>query len=243
MGGPAPRRDRRGLRLRRDRGLVLPAAPGRRPAGGQTAHRRPPPAAHAGDRRLRPVGAEAADRARLGPRRARDDELAGDALDDRRGGAARAAPGERPRASVRPAAARPRRRPARAPAPPEIAGSAPCSPSGSRSAPSASFRASSWPCPAVTPTIPLLEPLRRPLVGAGAAALDRRRDRRDRPRLGLGEVPHLAGADRGAAAGGDRPRLDRPRGAPLVRPRSRSPSSPSPGRRRANSAASPAPSP
>ena len=164
MGGPAPRRDRRGLRLRRDRGLVLPAAAGRRPPGGQTAHRRPPAAAHAGDRRLRPVGAEAADRARLGPRRAGDDELAGDALDDRRGGAARAAPGDRRAAERRPAAARPRRRPARAPAPPELAGSAPCSPSGSRSAPSASFRASSWPCRADPHDSPA-EPLRRAAGG------------------------------------------------------------------------------
>ena len=42
-----------------------------------------------------------------------------------------------------------RRRPARAPAPPEIRGAAGCSPSGSRLVPSASSRACWWPSPAV----------------------------------------------------------------------------------------------
>ena len=84
MGGPAPRGAGDDLRVRRDRRLVLPAPPRRRPAGAQTAHRRPPAARRAGRRRLPPVGARTADRDRLGPRRARHLQLAGDAVDDRR---------------------------------------------------------------------------------------------------------------------------------------------------------------
>ena len=175
-------------------------------------------------RRLRPVGARTADRDRLGPRRARHLQLAGDAVDDRRRragsspapapcAAARARrPPDRPRAAIGgPARARARARPRRR-------GGSRCSPSGSRSALSASSRASWWAFPAPRSRFPCSSRLRGRWWALVLPLVDRRRDRRDRPRRSLGPLPHLAGADRGAAAGGGRARLDRPRRAAAAGP-------------------------
>ena len=120
MGGRAPRgRSPRCLRLRRDRRLVPPAPPGRRPARDQAAHRDDRPA-----RRSRASlgnvqwALKLPSRARLGPRRPRDAQLAGDAVDDRGRGPARAAVGHRRAGRRLGAGARRRQRRAADPATP-----------------------------------------------------------------------------------------------------------------------------
>ncbi len=185
----------------------------RRPGGEgralRAADRRDRPARPPGPPRRRPVGAGAASRDRLAPRRDRHPQLAGDALDGRRGGTPRAAA----KAAPRPAAS-----PTERPRPPRAPSRRPCFPSGSRSAPSASSRRrwSRRPRPA---TAPFLSGAAQPLLGAGAAALDRRRGRGDRARVGHRRLPHLPRPGRGAAAcsaglGGDRPWRPTALGAP-----------------------------
>ena len=182
MASPAPRRARRRLRLLRDRGLVLPAAAGWRPAGGETAHGRPAPAAAAGRPRLRPVGAEAADRDRLVPRRHRHLNwlamLWTIAAAGRSSRAREQASGERGGGRR---ADRPRRRPARAPAPPESTGTAGAPLLVLDRVPQLRPGHLGGPPPPHGPNSPP-GALSRPLVGSGVAALDRRRDRWDRPR-------------------------------------------------------------
>ena len=93
MGCPAPCRPRGDLRLRRDRRLVLPAPAGRRPAGAETAHRRPGPAGHSRESSVTSSGSSNCRPRSSGSTSRWPPELAGDAVDDRRGRTARAARG------------------------------------------------------------------------------------------------------------------------------------------------------
>ena len=108
MGRPAPLGDRDRLRPGGDRRLAAAAPPRRRQARPEAPRRRPGPARPAGRRRRRPVGPEASLGDRLGPRRPRHRDLAGDALDGGDRGAARAAGRRRSRRRRMPA--RPQRR-------------------------------------------------------------------------------------------------------------------------------------